>query len=72
MLQPMTVKELIKALLEFDMSGPVYIGLGRLNIPTNCIKVSDAKEFDTDIHNESGVYFPGIYLIPSKPIDIKE
>ncbi len=72
MSQPMIVKDLIKALLEFDMSGPLYIGLGRLNIPTDCVEVSDAKEFDTDIHSEPCVYFPGIYLIPSKPIDVKE
>lgn len=53
----MTVKELIKELLEFDMDEPVYIGLGRNSRrPNGSSKISHVSQHDANITCGFGVY----------------
>lgn len=60
MTQTITVKDLIKKLIEHDMDEPVYIGLGRHAKPTACAGIIDVADF-----SRGGIDFEfGIYLIP--------
>jgi hypothetical protein len=60
MTQTITVKDLIKKLIEHDMDESVYIGLGRRAKPTACSGIIDVADYSI-----GGIDFEfGIYLIP--------
>jgi hypothetical protein len=60
MTQTITVKDLIKKLIEHDMDEPVYIGLGKNSKPTACAGIIDVADY-----SRGGIDFElGIYLIP--------
>ena len=53
----MTVKELIKELLEYEMDEPVFIGLGRNSLrPEGSAKILHASLHDSNITCGFGVY----------------
>lgn len=63
----LTVKELIKELLEFDMDEPVFIGLGKNSLrPEGSSGISHASQHDSNITCGFGVYLhPAGTLIDS-------
>jgi len=53
----LTVRELIKELLEFDMNEPVFIALGDNYMwPTGSSKIDHASQHDSSITCGFGVY----------------
>lgn len=57
MSKTMTVKELIKELVEFDMDEPVFIALGENSLrPTGSATISHASQHDSNITCGFGVY----------------
>ena len=57
----LTVRELIKELLEFDMDEPVFVALGSNSLrPTGSSKISHASQ-----HNSSITCGFGVYLHPT-------
>jgi hypothetical protein len=64
----MTVKELIKELLEFDMDEPVYIGLGEDAKPDGCAGIQEIGDYCS-----GGLHFEfGVYLIPVQSLIDKD
>jgi len=52
----MTVKELIKELMEHDMDEPVFIGLGSRSIPDGSAEIMGVAEWSSGITCNFGVY----------------
>lgn len=52
----MTVKELIKELLEYGMDEPVFIGLGRRGVPDGSAEIMGVAEWSANITCGFGVY----------------
>lgn len=63
----LTVKELIKELLEYDMDEPVFIGLGGNSLrPEGSSKLSHTSQHDSNITCGFGVYLhPTATLVDS-------
>lgn len=64
----LTVKELIKELLEFEMNEPVFIGLGSNSLrPIGSSKISHVSQHDSNITCGFGVYIhPTDILVDSE------
>ena len=56
MSRTMTVKELIKELMEHDMDEPVFIGLGSRSIPDGSAGIMGVAEWPSNITCGFGVY----------------
>ena len=64
MSRTLTVKDLIKELLEFDMDDPVFIALGSNMVrPTGSSNLSHASQ-----HNENITCSYGVYLHPNETL----
>lgn len=64
----LTVKELIKELLEFDMDEPVFIGLGK-----NALRPSGSSKLNhVSFHDHTITCGFGVYIHPADCLDINE